>query len=185
MGEGGSFQGIRDRAPFPKRPGKRAQSLVYFPYFPLWNFTEEAPRVQVFGPSPNLLPDAFGRIVFTDETAVFEDLVLKKRRRLSENDQINILPEPAGQICLQLEFFAAGDRLFCDDRQIDIASPPVPSGGRRSENIDGRNVLSPPEYGGQVLHFSVLHIRGVSSRLLIKYVAGKVELIHEVIQGIG
>jgi hypothetical protein len=53
------------------------------------NFTEEAPRVQVFGPSPNLLPDAFGRIVFTDETAVFEDLVLKKRRRLSENDQIN------------------------------------------------------------------------------------------------
>jgi hypothetical protein len=120
------------------------------------NFTEEAPRVQVFGPSPNLLPDAFGRIVFTDETAVFEDLVLKKRRRLSENDQINILPEPNGQIRLQPESFAAGDYFFCDDRQIDIASQPVPSGGRRSENIDGRNVLSPPEYGGQVLKFIVL-----------------------------
>jgi hypothetical protein len=122
----------------------------------LLNFTEKAPRVQVFGPSPNLLPDAFGRIVFTDETAVFEDLVLKKRRRLSENDQINILPEPNGQIRLQPESFASGDHFFCDDRQIDIASPSVPSGGRRSENIDGRNVLSPPEYGGQVLKFIVL-----------------------------
>ena len=128
------------------------------------NFPKEAPRVQVFGPSTDLLPDTFGRIVFTDETAVFEDLVLKKRRRVSENDQINILPEQAGQIRLQLESFAVGDRLFYDDRQIDIASPPRPSGGRRSENIDGRNVLSLPEYGGQVLHFSVL--RGGMGSLL-------------------
>ena len=96
----------------------------------LSKFTEEAPRVQVFGPSPNLLPDAFGRIVFTDEAAVFEDLVLKKRRRVSEHDQIDVPPEPVGQIRLQPESFVAGDRLFCDDRQIDIASPPVPSGGR-------------------------------------------------------
>ena len=37
--------------------------------------------------------------------------------------------------------------------------------------------------GGQVFKLSVL--RGVSSRLLIKYVARKIELINEVIQGIG
>jgi hypothetical protein len=121
----------------------------------LLKFTEEVPCVQVFGPGPNLLPDAFGRIVFADETAIFQDLVLKKRRRVSENDQIDIPLEPAGQSRLQPESFAAGDLLFCDDRQIDIAAPPLPSGRRRSENIDSSDVLSPPEYGGQVLHVSV------------------------------
>ena len=91
------------------------------------NFPEKAPRIQVLGPRQNLLPDSFGRVVFADETAVFQDLMLKKRRRLPENDQINIPPEPGGQIRLQPEFFAVVDRLFRDDRQIDIAPPPIPS----------------------------------------------------------
>jgi hypothetical protein len=133
---------------------------------PLSKLTEEAPRVQVFGPSPNLLPDAFGRIVFANETTVFQDLVLKKRRRVSEYDQIDVPPEPSGQIRLQPESSAAGDRLFCNDRQVDIASPPVPSGRRRPENIDGRDILSPPEYGGQILHFSVLFHLGFPKGLL-------------------
>ena len=83
---------------------------------------------------------------------------MKKRRRLSEDDQIDIPPEPAGQVRLNPQSFAAGDCPFRDDRQVEITAPTVPAGRRGSEQIDGRNPLLSPEYGGQVLHFSVLFI---------------------------
>jgi hypothetical protein len=56
------------------------------------NFPKEASRVHVLGPCPNLLPNSLGWIVFANETTVFQDLVLKKRRRLPEDDQIDIPP---------------------------------------------------------------------------------------------
>ena len=124
------------------------------------NLPKEASRVEVFGPRPNLLPDALGRVVFANEATVFQDLVLKKRRRLSEDDQIDIPLKPAGEVCLDPQSFAAGDCPFRDDRQVEIASPVIPAGRRGSEKIDGRDPLLSPEYGGQyggqVLHFSVL-----------------------------
>jgi hypothetical protein len=124
------------------------------------HFPKKALCIQVFGPCPNLLSDALGRVIFANETTVFQDLVLKKRRRLSEDDQIDIPPEPAGQIRLKLQSFAAGDCLFRDDRQIEIATLASPTGRRGSEQIDGRDPLLSPEYGGQVLKFSVLHGHG-------------------------
>ena len=102
------------------------------------NFPKEAPCVHVFGPRPNLLPDALGWVVFADEAAVFQDLVQKKRRRLSKDDQIDIPPEPAGQVRLDLQSFAAEDCPFCDDRQVEITTPTIPAGRRGSEQIDGR-----------------------------------------------
>jgi hypothetical protein len=92
------------------------------------NFPKEATCVQVFGPGLNLLPNTLSRVVFANETTVFQDLVLKKRRRLSEDDQINILPELAGQIRLNPQPLTAGDYFFCDDRQIEITAPAIPAG---------------------------------------------------------
>jgi hypothetical protein len=99
----------------------------------LLNFPKKASRVEVFGPRPNLLPDAFGRIVFANETAVFQDLVLKKRRHLTKDDQIDIPPEPAGQVSLDPQSFAAGDCLFRNDRQVEIAAPVISAGRLGSE----------------------------------------------------
>ena len=64
--------------------------------------------------------------------------MLKKRRRLSKDDQIDIPPEAAGQVRLDPQSFASGDCPFRDDRQIKIAAPTIPSGRRGSEQIDGR-----------------------------------------------
>lgn len=127
---------------------------------------EEASRVQVFGPRPNLLPDALGRVVFANETTVFQDLVLQKRRRLSEDNQIDIPPKPAGQLRLDSQSFASGNCPFRDDRQVEIAAPATPACRRGSEQIGGRDPLLSPEYGGHVLHFSVLRLPFAGRRWL-------------------
>ena len=124
---------------------------------PLLNFPKEISRVHVFGPRPYLLSDALVRIVFANETTVFQNLVLKKRRRLSEDDQIDIPPEPAGQIRLNPQAFAARNCLFRNNRQIEIAAPSLPAGRCGSEQIDSREPFLSPKYGGQFLKFSVLH----------------------------
>jgi hypothetical protein len=92
------------------------------------DFSKEVPRIEVLGPCLNLLPNALGRVIFANKKAVFQDLVLKKRRRLSENDQIYISPESAGQVRLKPQSFAAGNGLFHDDRQVDIAAPVISAG---------------------------------------------------------
>ena len=125
---------------------------------PFLEFPKETPCVQVFGPRKNLLPDALGGIIFANELTVFQDLVLKKGRRLSEDDQIDIPPEPVGEIRFQSYSLAAGDCLFCYDRQVQIAAPASPSCHRRSEQIDGRNLFPSPEYGGEVLHLRAIPI---------------------------
>jgi hypothetical protein len=91
------------------------------------DFPKQASRVQIFGPRQDLLPDPFGRIVFANETAAFQDLVLQERTCLSEHDQIDIPANPVGQICFEPEPFTAGDFTFRNDRQIEITVPTFPA----------------------------------------------------------
>jgi len=65
-----------------------------------WYLTEKAPRVEVFGPGQNFLPDAFRRIAFEYQPAVFQDLVLEERAGLPENDEIDFFSKKKGTVRL-------------------------------------------------------------------------------------
>jgi len=109
------------------------------------NFPKQTAGVQICGTRPHFLPDTLGRIVFPNEQAIFEDLVLEQRRGLIKDDQIHIPTETAGQIRLHPETFAAWDWLLRNDCQIEIAAAAIPPHRRGPEQIRGRYPLPSPE----------------------------------------
>lgn len=56
----------------------------------------QIPGIQILVSGPCFLPDPLGPVLFKDQAAILEDLVLQKRGGLMENDQIHIDSDLAG-----------------------------------------------------------------------------------------